>query len=45
MLEFLQHPEEYRCRGMDGDSGVVMEDVCGDGIGNIGGWLVLMLMR
>ena len=30
---------------MDGDSGVVMEDVCGDGIGNIGGWPVLMLMR
>ena len=30
---------------MDGDSGVVIEDVCRDGMRNIGGWLVLMLMK
>ena len=30
---------------MDGDSGIVMEDVCRDGMLNLGGRLVLMLMR
>ena len=31
--------------GMEGDSGIVMEDVCEDGMQNLGGRLVLMLMR
>ena len=31
--------------GMEGDSGVIMEDVCEDGMQNLGGRLVLMLMR
>ena len=30
---------------MEGDSGIAMEDVCGDDMQNIGGRLVLMLMR
>ena len=46
MLEFLQCPREYRCQGgIKGDSGIVMEDVCGDNMRNLGGSLVLMLMR
>ena len=30
---------------MKGDSGIVIEDVCGDGMKNLHGRLVLMLMR
>ena len=30
---------------MEGDSGIVMEEVCGDDMQNLGGGLVLMLMR
>ena len=30
---------------MEGDSGIVMEDVCDHGMQNLGGRLVLMLMR
>ena len=30
---------------MEGDSGIVVEEVCGDDIRNLGGGLVLMLMR
>ena len=30
---------------MDGESSMVMEDVCGDDIRNLGGRLVLKLMR
>ena len=30
---------------MEGDGGIVMEDVCGDDMQNLGGRLVLMLMR
>ena len=30
---------------MEGDSGIAMEDVCGDDMQNLGGRLVLMLMR
>ena len=30
---------------MEGDSGIVMEDVCEDNMQNLGGRLVLMLMR
>ena len=30
---------------MEGDSGIVMEDVCGNDMWNLGGRLVLMLMR
>ena len=30
---------------MKDDSGIVMEDVCGDNMRNLGGRLVLMLMR
>ena len=45
MLEFLQRRGEYRCEGMEGDSGIAMEDVYGDDMQNLGGRLVLMLMR
>ena len=45
MLEFLQRPVEYRCGRMEGDSGIVMEDVCGDDMRNLGERLVLILMR
>ena len=31
--------------GMEGDIGIVMEDVCEDGMRNLGGRLVSMLMR
>ena len=31
--------------GMEGDSGIVIEDVCGDDVQNLEGRLVLMLMR
>ena len=31
--------------GMEGDSGIVMEDVCRDDVQNLEGRLVLMLMR
>ena len=31
--------------GMEVDSGTVMEDVCEDGMQNLGGRLMLMLMR
>ena len=31
--------------GMQGDSGIVIEDVCEDGMQNLGGRLVMMLMR
>ena len=31
--------------GMEGDNGIVMEDLCEDGMQNLGGRLVLMLMR
>ena len=30
---------------MEGDSGIVIEDVCGDDVQNLEGRLVLMLMR
>ena len=30
---------------MEGDSGIIMEDVCEDGMQNLGGKLALMLMR
>ena len=33
------------CEGMQGDSGIVIEDSCEDGMQNLGGRLVLMLMR
>ena len=36
---------EDGCGGMKGDSGIVTEDVCEDGIQNLGGRLVLMLIR
>ena len=36
---------EDGCRGMQGDSGIVIEDVCEDVMQNVGGRLVLMLMR
>ena len=32
-------------RDMEGDSGIVMEDVCEDGMQNLAGKLVLMLIR
>ena len=31
--------------GMEGDSVIVMENVCEDGMENLGGRLILMLMR
>ena len=36
---------EDGCERMQGDSGIVIEDVCDDGMQNLGGRLVLMLMR
>ena len=30
---------------MEGDSGIVMEELCGDDMRNLGGGFVLMLMR
>ena len=44
LLEFLQRPGEDGCGGKEGDSGIVMEDVCEDGMQNLGGRFVLMLM-
>ena len=32
-------------RGVEGDSGIVIEDICEDSMRNIGGGMVLMLMR
>ena len=32
ILEFLQHLVEDGCSGMKGDSGIVTEDVCEDGM-------------
>ena len=32
-------------RGMEGCSGIVMDDVCEDGLRNLGGSLFLMLLR
>ena len=43
-MEFLQRLEEYRCGGMEGDGGIILE-VCGDDKRNLGGGTVLMLMR
>ena len=37
LLEFLQHLVEDECEGMEGDSDIVMEDVCDDGMQNLGG--------
>ena len=46
MLEFLQCPgEDGYWGGMESDSGIVMEDVCEDGMQNLGGRVVLILMR
>ena len=45
MLEFLQVPGEDGCGGMEDDSGIVIEDICEDGMRNRVGGLVLMLMR
>ena len=45
MLEFLQRPGDIGAGGMEGDSGIVMEDVCEDDMQNLEGRLVLMLMR
>ena len=36
---------EDRCRGMEGDSGIVIEDVCEDSMQSLARRLVLMLMR
>ena len=33
------------CRNMEGDSGIIIKDVCENGVRNLGGRLVLMLMR
>ena len=44
-MEFLQRPGEDGYGGMEGDNGIVMEDVCEDSMQNLGGRLVLMLMR
>ena len=45
MLEFLHRPEEDGYGGMEGDNGIVIEDVCGDDLQNLGGRLVLMFIR
>ena len=45
MLEFLQLLEDDGCGVMEGNSGMVMEDVCEDCLQNLGVRLVLMLMR
>ena len=47
MLEFLEHPGEDGCgRKGGGDSGIVMEDVCEDGIQNLGvRRLVLIILK
>ena len=45
MLKFLQRPGEDWREGVRGGSGIFMEDVCEDGMRNLGGRLVSMLMR
>ena len=45
IIEFLQRAGEDRCRGTEGDSGIVTEDVCEDSMQNLGRRLVLMLIR
>ena len=46
-MEFLQRPGKMgaggKGGGVEGASGIVMEDVCEDGMRNVGGRLVLML--
>ena len=41
----MQRTGEDGCGGMTVDSGIVMEDLCGDGMENLGGRLVSILMR
>ena len=43
LLEFLQRPGEDSSGGMEGDSGIVIEDVCQDGMQNLAGRIALML--
>ena len=45
LLEFLQRPGGDGIRGMEGNSSIVVEDVCEDDMQNLGGRLVLILMR
>ena len=45
LLEFLQRPGGDGIRGMEGNSSIVIEDVCEDDMQNLGGRLVLILMR
>ena len=45
IIEFLQRAGEDRCRETEGDSGIVIEDVCEDSMQNLGRRLVLMLIR
>ena len=45
MLGFLQRPGEDGYEGLEGDNGIVMEDVCKDDMRNLDGKLVSMLMR
>ena len=45
IIEFLQRAGEDRCRGMEGDSGIVIEDVCEDSMQSLGRALVLMHIR
>ena len=45
LLEFLQRPGGDGSRGMEGNSSIVIEDVCEDDMQNLGGRLVLILMR
>ena len=43
LLKFLQRPGEDSSGGMEGDSGIVIEDVCQDGMQNLVGRIALML--
>ena len=45
MLKFLQLPGKNGCGGMEHDGVIVMEYVCENDMQNLGGRLVLMLMR
>ena len=45
LLEFLQLPGGDGIRGREGNSSIVVEDVCEDDMQNLGGRLVLILMR
>ena len=37
LVELLQRPWEDGCRGMEGDSGIAIKDVCEDSMRNLGG--------